>query len=83
MNYYVTEKTLLGIVASAPVVPSDTVELQATAGLFIGNGGNVTVEYTNGLQDTWLDLPPYFTLRVVVKKVLATGTTASNIKALY
>jgi hypothetical protein len=82
MNY-VTEKSLQGIVASTSVTPSDVDEIQATAGLFIGNGGNVAVEYLNGMQDTWVDLPAYFTLRVVVKKVLATGTTASNIKALY
>lgn len=67
------------------VTLSNTVDLPFTSrALYVGTGGNITVYAANSTT------PVVFTnvgtgtiLPVAVSRVLATGTTASNIVALY
>ena len=66
----------------AVVTPSNSVNLVApTRGLHIGTTGNLSVEMANGT----VDFPnvPVGIFPIQVTRVNATGTTASNIRALW
>lgn len=65
------------------VTPSDTVDIDpAGTTLYIGVSGNIKVTMMNGNDLTFVNHPVgYFP--GVVKKVFATGTTATNIIALF
>jgi hypothetical protein len=77
----------LPYVGGAPVVPDDGLDLPTTArALWIGGGGNLTVILRNSTTpitllnvagSTNLPLPLY------TKRVLASGTTATSIIALW
>jgi hypothetical protein len=64
------------------VTPSDATVLYATRALYVGTTGNVTVTDLNG-NVTYANVPAGAILPIQVTKVLSTGTTASNIVALY
>lgn len=68
---------------SADVVPSDTAPLDEPArSLWIGNGGTLVVMLTDdATQRTFVNVAPGV-FPVSVKKVFASGTTASGIVAL-
>jgi hypothetical protein len=65
------------------ITPSDATTLPATRGLYIGGAGNVAVLMSNGSTAVFLGVPVGTTLNLSVIKVLATGTTATAILALY
>lgn len=69
------------------VTPSDATVLKTTRGLWVGTGGNIAVlpagPETNGAAVTVPNVPGGTTLAVSVTKVMATGTTGSNIVAMY
>lgn len=77
-----------GSAATAPagyglaVTPSDSTVLATSRALYIGTGGNITVEDINAIV-TYVNVPSGYILPVQVKAVRATGTTATNIVALY
>ena len=54
-----------------------------TKALWIGGVGNLTVTMANGVDATFTAVPAGTELRLAVTRVKATGTTASNIVALY
>ena len=67
------------------VTPSDSADLArvATKGLFVGGAGNITVDLTDGktaVLFTGVLAGTFFPVQV--KRVRATGTTATNIVAL-
>lgn len=66
----------------AAVTPSNTTVISARA-LYIGGAGNVAVTALDGSTATFTSVPAGTILPVVVTKVMATGTTATNIVALY
>lgn len=76
------------------VTPSDTADIstpngarKGTAGLYVGTGGNLTVVMVGAddNSDTTLfaNVADGTFLPIQVKRVMATGTAASDIKALY
>jgi hypothetical protein len=65
------------VVTLDAAMPDDTCR-----GLYIGVTGNVAVMWEDGTTVTFPNVPVGI-LPVMVKKVLATGTTASGIVALY
>lgn len=66
----------------AAVTPSDSNTL-GSRGLWVGTGGNVTVDFLDGGTNIALNNVPSGTLLpIAVTKVYSTGTTASNIVAL-
>ena len=66
------------------VTPSDTVDLaQQSRALYIGTGGNLSVLVLDGSTVLFAGLNAGQILPVRIKRVLATGTTASSIVALY
>lgn len=76
------------VISSAEYVftinPSDTEELPAVVkGLYIGTGGNITVETPKSAAPvTFFNVPDGFILDVRAYAVRATGTTASRIVGL-
>jgi hypothetical protein len=66
----------------AAVTPSNSVNLAApTRGLFIGTAGNLSVEMTNGTVAFTAVQPGI--LPIQCTRVNSTGTTATNIVALW
>lgn len=65
------------------VTKSDSTVLNATRALYIGGDGNVAVTMSGGGDATFVGLLAGTILPVRVTKVLSTGTTATNIVALY
>lgn len=66
------------------VVPSDSVELSlVTKALYVGTGGHVALQANDSAGAvTFRNLPSGAILDVRVRKVLATGTTATDIVGL-
>lgn len=75
------EKVIPATLAVA-VTPSDATVLSATRALFVGTGGDVAVTMAGGGDVTFTNVPDGTTLPISVTKVLATGTTASDIVAM-
>jgi hypothetical protein len=73
---------------AAAVTPSDSTIVSCRA-LFVGTGGNVAVHMLGnaaspgGTSVTFSNVPSGSILPVSCYRVLSTGTTASNIVALY
>jgi hypothetical protein len=60
------------------VTPSDTAENNCH-GLYIGVGGDVAVKGVGGTAVTFKNVPAGTILPILVTKVMATNTTATNI----
>ena len=65
------------------VTKSDSTVLNATRAIYIGGSGDVAVTMAGGGNVTFSTLAAGTILPVRVTKVLSTGTTATNIVALY
>lgn len=66
------------------VTPADGTDLATTqAALFIGGAGNVKVDMTGSGTVTFSGVAAGTFLPILVDRVYATGTTATNILALY
>lgn len=71
---------------AAPVTPSDTVDLPTWAkALYLGEAGDVRLIPAGAEGDTAVTLSnhPVGYLPVQTRRVLATGTTAAGVVALY
>ena len=75
--------------SAVAVTPSDTVAIQNNnsdtrgALLYVGVGGNIAVTTSAGETITFLAVPQGVILPVQVTKVLATGTTATDLISLH
>ena len=66
------------------VTPSDAAELaHVTRALFVGTGGNLAVRLQDGTALTFANVPGGTLIPIRVARVLATGTTASQILGLW
>lgn len=65
------------------VTPGDSTVLAPTRALYIGNTGNLAVTMAYGTTLTFTNVPAGSILPIQVTKVLATGTTATAVLALY
>ena len=71
---------------ASAVTPSDSAAVGAggyCVGLWVGGAGNVAVVLASGVSVTFTSVPAGTLLPIYVTKVKATGTTATNIVALY
>jgi hypothetical protein len=64
------------------VTPSDTGTIRETKALYIGTSGDLKVDMADGSTVTFSSIGVGFH-ELSVKRVYATGTTATNIVALY
>lgn len=84
-----TQNTYLdpGLVAGrhAAIVPSDGADLPGgkPALVYVGTGGDVRAYDLDGTPATYKNVPAGATLPTRVLRVLATGTTATDLVALY
>ncbi len=74
---------------SMSVTPSNTDDLTDANGtvriarsLYVQDAGTVSFIGVDGQTDTWT-VPDFFTIRVAVKRVLAAGTSSTEIKAIW
>lgn len=69
---------------AAAVTPSDATDLlKVTRGLYVGGAGDLKVTMASGQVVTLPAVPVGTVLRLSVRHVWATGTTATNIVTLY
>lgn len=74
----------LPAVLATAVTPSDSADLGfKTRGLYIGVGGDVNVDMTNGDTVLFKGASAGSILPISVRRVRSTSTTATNIVALY
>lgn len=67
----------------AEITPSDTAPIGNARALYIGGSGDVKLTTIAGTEITFSNLVEGSILPVRCKRVLSTGTTATNIVALY
>ncbi len=66
------------------VVPSDTVDVpHTTRAIYVGGAGDVSVEMKDGGAVTFRNVNAGAVVAIRVSRVLATGTTATDIVGLY
>lgn len=66
------------------VTPSDSTAFAfRPRALYVGGAGDVTVKWTNGTQTTFKAVPVGTTLPICPVYVMATGTTATQLVALW
>lgn len=68
---------------AAVITPSDSVDLAHGSTLYIGTTGNVKVTMAKSGEVTFLNCQKGSTLPILVTRVWATGTTATNLIALW
>lgn len=70
---------------SAVVVPSDSQDIAIPKGLYVGVGGDIAMigEDDTGEARVWKNVVSGSILPFRPKRIYATGTTATNILALY
>lgn len=85
MGFIPTNKVTQQAIKAVAVDISSSDDTLAIPGgvLYIGTGGNVKVTTISGDDVTFMNLGSGSVLAVQVKKVFKTGTSASNIVALY
>ena len=68
----------------AVVVPSDTVQLaQVSRAIYVGSTGDIAAELASGTQVTFTAVPAGMILPLRLRKIRSTGTSATNIVALW
>lgn len=72
-----------GQLSAINVTPSDSTVLAQTRGIYVGGAGNVAVTMADGTAVTFNALAVGVVHLLSVSQVKATGTTATNIVALY
>lgn len=69
------------------VTPSDTAFILTNGklckGFYVGTAGNVAVERADGTAVVFANVPAGSVLPVMTRRIKATGTTASDIVALF
>jgi hypothetical protein len=76
-------RTFSSAQSAVVVSPSDTNTLAPTRGLYIGGAGNIAVTMSDGTTVTFTGVTAGVIFPVSVTQVKATGTTATNIVAVY
>ncbi len=70
--------------SAAEITPSDAVDLAfATRAIYVGGAGNLKVRMLDGSQITFTNVQAGAQYAMRVDRVLATGTTATGIVALW
>lgn len=70
-------------VGGAAVTPNNDTVIPYFRALWIGGAGDVAVKFANGSTATLVGVPAATVLPVQGTQVLAAGTTATNIVALF
>ena len=68
---------------AATVTPSDSADLAQFSVVYVGTGGNVKVTTAQGTAVTFSNAVAGTVLPVRVRRVWSTGTTATNLLAIF
>lgn len=68
---------------AAVITPNDSTEMPITRSVFVGSGGDIKVTMADGQDVTFKNTNSGLVLPVQVIKVWSTGTTATDLLALY
>ena len=81
---YLTADATVSARRAADVVTSNTVTYESpTRGVYVGVGGNVKVDMVSGGTVTFVGVAAGTLLPIQVERIYTTGTTATNMVALY
>lgn len=81
-NYDEYGSAIADVTSASAVTPSDSATITKTRQIYVGVSGDVAVTMADGGDVTFKSMPVgFFSIGVV--KIKATGTTATNILALY
>ena len=81
---YLTADATVSARRAAEVVTSNSVTYESpTRGVYVGVGGNVKVDMVSGGTVTFVGVPAGTLLPIQVERIYTTGTTATNMVALY
>jgi hypothetical protein len=81
---YLTADATVSARRASTVVPSNTVVYeQPTRGVYVGTAGNIAVDMVSGGTVTFFNVLAGTLLPIQVDRIYATGTTATNLVALY
>lgn len=75
-------QALIQAIDAAAVTPSDTVDLDIISVLYVGVGGHVKVKTRQGNDVVFYNMNNGQFVPVQVKRVYATGTTATNLVSM-
>lgn len=70
-------------VGAVAIIPSDSVDIAVARGIYVGGAGNIVVTLLDGTTATFIAPIVGSILDISARRVLATGTTATNLLALY
>jgi hypothetical protein len=79
---YFQQSQQMGFRNAVNVTPSDTDDIEITKALYLGSSGDLKVDMADGSTVIFKSLTFGF-MPLCVKRVYATGTTATDIVALY
>lgn len=66
------------------ITPDDNTDLtMRLRGIYVGGGGNITVQLNAGTNVLFTAVPQGTVLPICASRVMATGTTATNLVGLY
>lgn len=83
MTYFQGKNADLAAVDASNITPSDTAVIEPlTRAIYIGGAGDLAVEMSSGAQITFVAVQSGAVLPLQVRKIRATGTTATAIIAL-
>ena len=70
--------------SSAAITPSDTALLpKAAEGIYVGGAGNIELVHTDGTEGIFYGAVAGTVLPFAIRQVKASGTTATNLRALF
>lgn len=69
--------------SAVPIVPNDATTFGTTRGLYVGSSGDVRVSMGDGTTVTFPTMAGGVVHPLCVNKVFSTGTTATNLVAVY
>ena len=78
-----TDFDTLPALSAAAITLSDTVGFALCRGVYVGGAGNIAAVMGDGTELTFSGAVAGSVLPIRVKQVKSTGTTASNLIALY
>ena len=85
MSYQALIKNPIGNIPEnvASVTPNDSTDISYDACLYIGTGGDVKLTAADGTTVTFSNVPSGTFMPVAARRIWSTGTTASDIVALW
>ncbi len=73
----------MGVSDAAAITPDDDADIGVTSAIYVGGTGNLKVTLRSGAAVTFVDIAAGSIVPLYATRVWATGTTATELLALY